>query len=277
MFKSKEKRTLANQIAIRIAYAAIALVAWTTLYYGLGEWIGLLLNTWGKITDAKGFKSVLDVIASCLALRLAVVSVLPSSSIKRRFAVLKQYINFYFLSQGIIHMVKLCNSANTNVPQEMIIASSFIIAISLLHTLMRIINTYVTTRTAKTIVGLISTKDDLSLGNLNKFIIAFDEKDVDDFLATINSSQDLVTDNYKPYVDMLNLEMTKTKTTDGNVTGSISFILGFKMFRNSKLKWLRTFHFPLTSILEPINFKSAVCNKLLEKTTIAKAPKTDET
>ena len=276
MFKSKEKRTLANQIAIRIAYAAIALAAWTTLYYGLGEWIGLLLGTWGKITDAKGFKSVLDFIASCLALRLAVVSVLPSSSIKRCFAVLKQYINFYFLSQGVIHMVKLCNSANTNVPQEMIISSSFIVAIILLYMLMRIINTYVTTHTAKTIVGVISTKDGLSLGNLNKFIMAFDEKDIDDFFAMINSSQDLITDNYKPYVDMLNLELTKTKTTDDNVTGSISFILGFKMFRNSKLKWLRAFRFPLTSILEPINFKSAVCTKLLEKTTIAEAPKTDE-
>lgn len=265
MFKSKEKRLIAGQIATRIAYAAITLAAWTTMYYGLGEWIGLFLATWTKNTDINGLKSILDFVTSCLVLRLAFISVLPSTTAERCFNGLKQYTNFYFLSQGIVHMAKLYNSSNTNVPQEIIIASSFVGVIFVLRLLMRYINTYVTKRTAGTFVGIVSTGDNLSLGNLDKFITARDEKDIDAFLATINDSQDLITDNYKPYIDMLNLKLSKTKTLDGEVTGTISFLLGFKIFRNAKNKWLQAFHFPLTGILNPVTFNTTVYSKPLGK------------
>lgn len=268
MFNSKEKRVIAGQIAMRIAYAAIVLAAWTTLYYGLGEWIGLLLTSWTKNADAKGLNTLLNFITSCLVLRLAVISVLPSTTSERCLSGLKQYTNFYFLSQGIVHMAKLYNSSNTNVPQEMIIASAFIGVVFILKLLMRYINTYVTKRTAAAFVGISSKSDDLSLGNLDKFIRARDEKDIDDFLATINDSQDLITDNYKPYVDMLNLKLTKTRTLDGEVTGTISFLLGFKIFRNAKNKWLQAFHFPLTGIIDPVTFNASVYPKPLGKAVL---------
>lgn len=268
MFESKEKRLIAGQIAMRIAYAAIVLAAWTVMYYGLGEWIGLFLATWTKNTDINGLKSILDFVTSCLVLRLAFISVLPSATSERCFSGLKQYVNFYYLSQGIVHMAKLYNSSNTNVPQEMIIASSFVGVIFVLRILMRYINTYVTKRTAGTFVGIVSTGDNLSLGNLDKFITARDEKDIDAFLATINDSQDLITDNYKPYIDMLNLKLSKTKTLDGEVTGTISFLLGFKIFRNAKNKWLQAFHFPLTGILNPVTFNTTVYPKPLGKTVL---------
>lgn len=276
MFESKEKRLIAGQIAMRIAYAAITLAAWTTLYYGLGEWIGLLLSSWTKNTDAKGLKTLLDFITSCLVLRLAVISVIPSSTTERRFTALKQYVNFYFITQGIVHMVKLYNSANTNIPQEIIIASGFISIIFVLRFLMHAVNVYVTNKTTEAFVGITSTENNLSLGTFDKFITARDEKDIDDFFATINDSQDLIADNYKPYVDMLDLTLSKTKTLDGDITGSISFILGFKMFKNSKRKWLRAFHFPLTSILEPISFKSFVRPKPLGKAILVEHNNTEE-
>lgn len=265
MFNSKEKRVIAGQIAMRIAYAAIVLAAWTTLYYGLGEWIGLFLATWTKNTDINGLKSILNFVTSCLVLRLAFISVIPSSTTEHRFSALKQYVNFYFLTQGIVHMVKLYNSANTNVSQEIIIASGFIGAIIVLRMAMRTINTYVTDKTARAFVGADPTNDDSLFGELSAFATADDEKDIDEFFTTINDSQDLIADNYKPYVDMLDLELTKTKTLDGNVAGSVSCILGFKMFKNAKYKWLRAFHFPLTGILEPISFKTVVHPKPLGK------------
>ena len=233
------------------------------MYYGLGEWIGLFLAAWTKNTDVNGLKSILNFVTSCLVLRLAFISVLPSTTSERCLSGLKQYTNFYFLSQGIVHMAKLYNSSNTNVPQEMIIASAFIGVVFILKLLMRYINTYVTKRTAAAFVGISSKSDDLSLGNLDKFIRARDEKDIDDFLATINDSQDLITDNYKPYVDMLNLKLTKTQTLDGEVTGTISFLLGFKIFRNAKNKWLQAFHFPLTGIIDPVTFNASVYPKPL--------------
>lgn len=268
MFNSKEKRIIAGQMTTRIAYAAITLAAWTVMYYGLGEWIGLFLATWTKNTDINGLKSILNFVTSCLVLRLAFISVLPSTTSERCLSGLKQYTNFYFLSQGIVHMAKLYNSSNTNVPQEMIIASAFIGVVFILKLLMRYINTYVTKRTAATFVGISSKSDDLSLGNLDKFITARDEKDIDDFLATINDSQDLITDNYKPYVDMLNLKLTKTRTLDGEVTGTISFLLGFKIFRNAKNKWLQAFHFPLTGIIDPVTFNASVYPKPLGKAVL---------
>lgn len=276
MFNSKEKRVIAGQIAMRIAYAAIVLAAWTTLYYGLGEWIGLLLTSWTKNADAKGLNALLNFITSCLVLRLAVISVVPSSTTERRFSALKQYVNFYFLSQGIVHMVKLYNSANTNVPQEIIIASGFIGAIVVLRLAMRTINAYVTNKTARAFVGADPTNDDSLFGKLSAFATTDDEKDIDEFFTTINDSQDLIADNYKPYVDMLDLELTKTKTLDGNVTGSISCILGFKMFRNSKHKWLRAFHFPLTGILEPISFKTVIRPKPLGKAILVEHSNTEK-
>ena len=268
MFNSKEKRIIAGQMTTRIAYTAITLAAWTVMYYGLGEWIGLFLATWTKNTDVNGLKSILNFVTSCLVLRLAFISVQPSATAERCFSGLKQYVNFYFLSQGIVHMAKLYNSSNTNVPQEMIIASSFVGVIFVLRILMRYINTYVTKRTAGTFVGIVSTGDNLSLGNLDKFITARDEKDIDAFLATINDSQDLITDNYKPYIDMLNLKLSKTKTLDGEVTGTISFLLGFKIFRNAKNKWLQAFHFPLTGILNPVTFNTTVYPKPLGKAVL---------
>lgn len=276
MFNSKEKRVIAGQIAMRIAYAAIVLAAWTTLYYGLGEWIGLFLATWTKNTDVNGLKSILNFVTSCLVLRLAFISVIPSSTTERRFSALKQYVNFYFLTQGIVHMVKLYNSANTNVSQEIIIASGFIGAIIVLRMAMRTINTYVTDKTARAFVGADPTNDDSLFGKLSTFATADNEKDIDDFFATVNDSQDLIADNYKPYVDMLDLELVKTKTLDGNVAGSVSCILGFKMFKNSKHKWLRAFHFPLTSILEPISFKTDVRPKPLGKAVLVENLKTEE-
>ena len=268
MFNSKEKRIIAGQMTTRIAYAAITLAAWTVMYYGLGEWIGLFLAAWTKNTDVNGLKSILNFVTSCLVLRLAFISVLPSTTSERYLSGLKQYTNFYFLSQGIVHMAKLYNSANTNVPQEMIIASAFIGVVFILKLLMRYINTYVTKRTAAAFVGISSKSDDLSLGNLDKFIRARDEKDIDDFLATINDSQDLITDNYKPYVDMLNLKLTKTRTLDGEVTGTISFLLGFKIFRNAKNKRLQAFHFPLTGIIDPVTFNASVYPKPLGKAVL---------
>lgn len=268
MFNSKEKRIIAGQMTTRIAYAAITLAAWTVMYYGLGEWIGLCLAAWTKNTDVNGLKSILNFVTSCLVLRLAFISVLPSTTSERCLSGLKQYTNFYFLSQGIVHMAKLYNSSNTNVPQEMIIASAFIGVVFILKLLMRYINTYVTKRTAAAFVGISSKSDDLSLGNLDKFIRARDEKDIDDFLATINDSQDLITDNYKPYVDMLNLKLTKTRTLDGEVTGTISFLLGFKIFRNAKNKRLQAFHFPLTGIIDPVTFNASVYPKPLGKAVL---------
>lgn len=268
MFNSKEKRIIAGQMTTRIAYAAITLAAWTVMYYGLGEWIGLFLAAWTKNTDVNGLKSILNFVTSCLVLRLAFISVLPSTTSERCLSGLKQYTNFYFLSQGIVHMAKLYNSSNTNVPQEMIIASAFIGVVFILKLLMRYINTYVTKRTAAAFVGISSKSDDLSLGNLDKFITARDEKDIDDFLATINDSQDLITDNYKPYVDMLNLKLTKTRTLDGEVTGTISFLLGFKIFRNAKNKRLQAFHFPLTGIIDPVTFNASVYPKPLGKAVL---------
>lgn len=268
MFNSKEKRIIAGQMTTRIAYAAITLAAWTVMYYGLGEWIGLFLAAWTKNTDVNGLKSILNFVTSCLVLRLAFISVLPSTTSERCLSGLKQYTNFYFLSQGIVHMAKLYNSSNTNVPQEMIIASAFIGVVFILKLLMRYINTYVTKRTAAAFVGISSKSDDLSLGNLDKFIRARDEKDIDDFLATINDSQDLITDNYKPYVDMLNLKLTKTRTLDGEVTGTISFLLGFKIFRNAKNKRLQAFHFPLTGIIDPVTFNASVYPKPLGKAVL---------
>ena len=268
MFNSKEKRIIAGQMTTRIAYAAITLAAWTVMYYGLGEWVGLFLAAWTKNTDINGLKSILDFVTSCLVLRLAFISVLPSTTSERCFNSLKQYTNFYFLSQGIVHMAKLYNSSNTNVPQEIIIASAFIGVVFVLKLLMRYVNTHVTKRTAAAFVGISSKSDNLSLGNLDKFIRARDEKDIDTFLATINDSQDLITDNYKPYVDMLNLKLSKTRTLDGEVTGTISFLLGFKIFRNAKNKWLQAFHFPLTSVIDPVTFNAAVYPKPLDKAVL---------
>lgn len=276
MFNSKEKRLIAGQMTTRIAYAAITLAAWTVMYYGLGEWIGLFLATWTKNTDVNGLKSILNFVTSCLVLRLAFISVIPSSTTERRFSALKQYVNFYFLTQGVVHMVKLYNSANTNVSQEIIIASGFIGAIIVLRMAMRTINTYVTDKTARAFVGADPTNDDSLFGKLSTFATADNEKDIDDFFATVNDSQDLIADNYKPYVDMLDLELVKTKTLDGNVAGSVSCILGFKMFKNSKHKWLRAFHFPLTGILEPISFKTDVRPKPLGKAVLVENLKTEE-
>lgn len=276
MFNSKEKRIIASQMTTRIAYAAITLAAWTVMCYGLGEWIGLLLTSWTKNADAKGLNALLNFITSCLVLRLAVISVIPSSTTERRFAALKQYVNFYFLSQGIIHMVKLYNSANTNVSQEIIIASGFIGAIVVLRLAMRTVNTYVTDKTTRAFVGADPTNNNSLFGKLGAFATADDEKDIDDFFATINDSQDLIADNYKPYVDMLDLKLTKTKTLDDNIAGSVSCILGFKMFRNSKHKWLRAFHFPLTGILEPISFETVVRPKPLGKAILVEHNNTEK-
>lgn len=275
MFNSKEKRLIAGQMTTRIAYAAITLAAWTVVYYGLGEWIGLLLTSWTKNADAKGLNALLNFITSCLVLRLAVISVVPSSTTERRFTALKQYVNFYFLSQGIVHMVKLYNSANTNVPQEIIIASGFIGAIVVLRLAMRTVNDYVTDKTARAFVGADPTNDDSLFGKLSTLATADDEKDIDEFFTTINDNQDLIADNYKPYVDVLDLELTKTKTLDGNVTGSISCILGFKMFKNAKRKWLRAFHFPLTGILEPVSFKTVIRPKPLGKAVLVEHNNTE--
>ena len=276
MFNSKEKRVIAGQIAMRIAYAAIILATWTTLYYGLGEWIGLLLTSWTKNADAKGLNALLNFITSCLVLRLAVISVIPSSTTERRFSALKQYVNFYFLAQGIVHMVKLYNSANTNVSQEIIIATAFVSIIFVLRFLMHAVNVYVTNKTTRAFVGADPTNDDSLFGKLSAFATADNEKDIDDFFATINDSQDHNADNYKPYVDKLDLKLTKTKTLDNNIAGSISCILGFKMFKNSKHKWLRAFHFPLTGILEPISFETVVRPKPLGKAILVEHNNTEK-
>lgn len=255
-FNTEAKRIVAGLIATRIAYAAAIVVYWTIVPYGLGELVGLLLNQVANVTNANGLQTIFEYIASCIV--LWVIVLLFRSDNKLSFNAIKQYIRFVYLTKGIVQMIKIAHESNTYVPNELTIATVMTVAGMLLMLLMYYINSTKVFRLIRRTMSVRKGSDTIELGRIEGLVCARDEKDIDNFFANLKDPNDLIGDEFKSYITVLDLDITKTKALDGSVTGSVSVILGTQVFKNAKNKWVRAFHFPLTSIVYPLTIGTTV-------------------
>ena len=258
-FNTEAKRVVAGLIANRIAYAMAIIVYWTIVPYGLGELVGFLLNQVANITNANGLQTIFDYITSCLALWV-IVSCFHSDN-KLSFNAVKQYIRFVYLTKGIVRMIKVAHESNTYVPNELTTATVMTVTGVLLMLLMYYINSTKAFGLIRRTMSIRKDSDIIGLGRIEGLICAHNEKDIDSFFANLENPNDLISDEFKSYVAVLDLNMTKTKALDGSVTGSIAVILGTQVFKNAKNKWVRAFHFPLTSIVYPVTIGTTISPK----------------